>query len=81
MSIINGQSLIIDRSLLRSERLRQAILKLAFEGRIAEQDPNDEPGRSLLERIKTDRGASGTGQPPARQRRAATAKIKLEARS
>lgn len=78
MSIINGQGLIIDRSLSRSERLRQAILKLAFEGRIAEQDPNDEPGSSLLERIKTDRGASGTGKPPARQRRAATAKIKLE---
>jgi type I restriction enzyme S subunit len=39
-------------------RLRQAILKWAFEGRLADQDPNDEPASVLLARIKAEREAA-----------------------
>ncbi|MDO8587549.1 MAG: hypothetical protein Q7T82_10975 [Armatimonadota bacterium] len=34
------------------ERLRQAILKRAFEGKLVPKDPNDEPARVLLARVK-----------------------------
>jgi len=36
-------------------RLRQSILKRAFEGNLVAQDPNDEPASVLLERIKASR--------------------------
>ncbi|AKJ05576.1 type I restriction enzyme S subunit [Archangium gephyra] len=35
----------------RAEKLRQAILKAAFAGELATQNPNDEPASKLLERI------------------------------
>jgi len=49
----------------RAERLRQAILKRAFEGRLAPQDPNDEPASVLLARIRAERAvaaANGAGR-------------------
>ena len=44
----------------RCARLRQAILKWAFGGRLADQHPCDEPASVLLERIRTET-AAGTG--------------------
>lgn len=44
-------------------RLRDAILSRAFEGRLVPQDPSDEPARVLLERI---RAATRTISKPAR---------------
>lgn len=46
----------IERALLQSEALRQSILKKAFEGRLAPQDPGDEPAGELLRRIKAEVG-------------------------
>lgn len=45
----------IDNSLKQAERLRQSILKQAFEGKLVPQDPNDEPAEKLLERIKAEK--------------------------
>jgi len=45
----------ITQSLLQAESLRQSILKKAFEGRLAPQDPNDAPASILLERIRAER--------------------------
>jgi type I restriction enzyme S subunit len=41
----------------RVTRLRQSILKWAFEGKLVDQDPNDEPASALLARIKADQPA------------------------
>jgi len=46
-------------SLARIARLRQSILKWAFEGRLVDQDPNDEPAAELLARIRAAREKPG----------------------
>lgn len=50
-SIADATEKIVDDGLKQAERLRQSILKKAFEGRLVHQDPNDEPAQKLLERI------------------------------
>jgi type I restriction enzyme S subunit len=49
-------------------RLRQSILKSAFEGRLVKQDPTDEPAFASLERIRAER-ESAVDKPPRRLRR------------
>jgi type I restriction enzyme S subunit len=55
--------------ILRTARLRQSILKWAFEGRLADQDPADEPAAVLLERIRAERAAHGATKPSGRRRK------------
>jgi type I restriction enzyme S subunit len=43
---------------LRSRRVRQAILKWAFEGKLVDQDPADEPAEMLLARIRAERAGA-----------------------
>jgi type I restriction enzyme S subunit len=57
LSLISHQSPKLEQSLMRIEGLRQSILKWAFEGKLADQNPTDEPASVLLERTRAERAA------------------------
>jgi type I restriction enzyme S subunit len=58
LSVIDELEATVDANLKRAERLRQSILKRAFEGKLVPQHPNDEPASVLLERIRAEREKS-----------------------
>jgi len=58
----------IDQSLAKARRLRQSILKRAFEGRLVPPDPNDEPADKLLERIKAEKARMEASSPRRRRK-------------
>lgn len=64
-TVMVGESVDVERR--RCIRLRQSILKWAFEGRLADQDPTDEPAAVLLERIRAER-ATNAAKVPRRRR-------------
>jgi type I restriction enzyme S subunit len=53
-SVIDELEKVINNNFKRAEKLRQSILKKAFEGKLDPQDPTDEPTDKLLERIKAE---------------------------
>lgn len=55
LSVCDKLEETITTALKQSDALRQSILKKAFEGKLVEQNPNDEPATKLLERIKVER--------------------------
>lgn len=54
LSVLDSIEQTVEQILHRSERLRQSILKRAFEGKLVPQDPNDEPASELLARIRAE---------------------------
>ncbi len=68
LSVAEGVEAQVEAGLKRAARLRQAILKRAFEGRLVPQDPADEPAEALLERIRSERAATATPKRKGRSR-------------
>jgi type I restriction enzyme S subunit len=58
-SVLDAEAATFSTCVVRIARLRQSILRLAFEGRLVDQDPDDEPAAVLLERIRAEREAGG----------------------
>jgi type I restriction enzyme S subunit len=52
LSVVQELEQAVSANLQRAERLRQAILKRAFEGRLVEQDSNDDPASVPLNQIR-----------------------------
>lgn len=82
LSLVEDLQLAVAAQKVRAARLRQSILKWAFEGLLVDQDPSDEPASDLLERIRAERAsasneptdASADGKTPPRRRRTARSK-------
>ena len=70
LSIADEINVGVAQDIRRCQRLRQAILKWAFEGKLVDQDPNDEPAEKLLERIRAE---CGNVEIPKKTRRARNA--------
>jgi type I restriction enzyme S subunit len=51
-SVADEVEKVVEQSLKQAERLRQSILKRAFEGKLVPQDPTDPPAIQLLEEIR-----------------------------
>jgi type I restriction enzyme S subunit len=76
MSILTQMNVSTRHMQKRVKRLRQSILKRAFEGKLVPQDPNDEPADVLLERIRAARAAESNGNITTKNRRRKSASKK-----
>jgi type I restriction enzyme S subunit len=62
LSLVDTTTIAARHNAARGATLRLSILKWAFEGRLVDQDPTDEPASALLERIKAERLAERGAQ-------------------
>ena len=69
ISVADQLEKVVEQSLKQAERLRQSILKSAFEGKLVPQDPTDEPAEKLLERIKEEKESRGLIKEKSRKRK------------
>jgi type I restriction enzyme S subunit len=69
MSVAYASERSIEKERARCLRLRQSILAWAFDGRLVDQDPSDEPADALLARIRAERGVVLAAAPKAKRSR------------
>ncbi len=62
LSLIDEQESFVQRAAQRAKRLRLSILRIAFGGRLVQQDPTDEPANELLKRIYSERKISSSAK-------------------
>lgn len=79
LSQIDTAETAIEHGLKRAARLRQSILKQAFEGKLVPQDPNDEPASVLLERLRASRAAHEDNGQATTQARKRARRVKTNA--
>jgi type I restriction enzyme S subunit len=61
LSVFEQAEISVNQQVVRCRAaFRQSILKWAFEGKLVDQDPTDEPATALLDRIKAEREAADT---------------------
>ena len=63
ISLADAAERAVENGLAKAKRLRQAILKRAFEGKLVPQDPSEEPASVLLERIRAARAVQKGRRP------------------
>jgi type I restriction enzyme S subunit len=68
LSVVAALEREVEGALARAARLRQAVLKRAFEGRLVAQDPDDEPASVLLTCIRAQREADRRAGRTSRKR-------------
>ena len=71
LSIADAVEAEVAREVRRVARLRQAVLKWAFEGKLVDHDPNEEPADELLGRIRAERAVAASNGVGRRRPRAA----------
>ncbi len=76
LSIAEAAEAALMVNLARASRLRQALLRRAFEGKLVSQDPKDEPASVLLDRIQAQRQAESEDAGPTKKRGAKKANAK-----
>jgi type I restriction enzyme S subunit len=74
LSIANQLESAITATFDRAKMLRSSILRVAFDGRLVDQDPSDEPTSILLDRIRAER-AKGIFSNEQRRHRARMYKV------
>lgn len=82
-SVADKIKINIDQNYKRAERLRQSILKRAFEGKLVPQDSTDEPASVLLERIiaeKKNRKLEIKSKPTKNKRKSELVQVQKQTR-
>ncbi|XXY17165.1 restriction endonuclease subunit S [Sorangium sp. So ce216] len=75
ISVADEVEQAVRTQLARAQRLRQSVLRRAFEGKLVPQDPNDEPASALLDRIRAVRAEVSAANGSGRTSRRARAKV------
>jgi type I restriction enzyme, S subunit len=78
LSTIDAMAEELNLQLKKSETLHQSILKMAFSGKLVEQDPSDEPASALLEQIKAEKEKIKVAEGRPLKKRKDKAKSKVE---